>query len=161
GALITMDTPASGILPYGLVNSHAYMFEGLSIVSGTAMVQLGNPWGYADPSPIPLSQLSTGFVEIDIGSFVDSNVFIGGTGNDTRNLSGAVTNASVDLGAGKDVLTLADGTNSATVGNVETIVGGTGDDTITLGNAVAGASIDLAAGSDTLILGNVAGSASI
>ena len=41
---------ASGALPFGLVNNHAYMFEGLTTVSGTAYVQLGNPWGFAQPS---------------------------------------------------------------------------------------------------------------
>ena len=57
GDLIVMDTPSSGNLPYGLYNDHAYMFESLSTVGGTAMVQLLNPWGFDEPSPIPLSQL--------------------------------------------------------------------------------------------------------
>ena len=57
GDLIVMDTPSSGSLAYNLVNSHAYMFESLTMVSGTPMVQLGNPWGSYQPSAIPLSQL--------------------------------------------------------------------------------------------------------
>ena len=40
----------------------------------------------------------------------------------------------VDLGGGTDTLKLANGTNSATVSNVETVLGGSGTDTITLGN---------------------------
>ena len=67
GDLIVMDTYASGALPFGLVNNHAYMFEGLTTVSGTAYVQLGNPWGYAQPSLIPFAQLSRGITEVDFG----------------------------------------------------------------------------------------------
>ena len=67
GDLIVMDTYASGALPFGLVNNHAYMFEGLTTVSGTAYVQLGNPWGFAQPSLIPFAQLSRGITEVDFG----------------------------------------------------------------------------------------------
>jgi Calpain family cysteine protease len=68
GDLITMDTSSNGGLPYGLVNNHCYMFEKLIGSSGSAMVQLGNPWGFDQPSAIPLSQLSRGgIVEVDIG----------------------------------------------------------------------------------------------
>ena len=49
GDLIVMDTPSSGSLPYDLVNCHAYMFESLTMVGGTPMVQLGNPWGCTSP----------------------------------------------------------------------------------------------------------------
>ena len=161
GDLIVMDTPSAGTLPYGLFNCHAYMFESLTMVSGTAMVQLGNPWGFDQPSPIPLSMLATGIVEVDIGQFADSNLIIGGPGNDSIVLSNAVTNESVDLGAGSDTLTLANGTNSATVANTETIIGGTGNDTITLATAAANASIDLGAGSDVLTFGNFTNSATV
>lgn len=161
GDLITMDTAGSGILPYGLVNDHAYMFEALTFVGGVPMVQLGNPWGFNQPALIPLSQLSTGIVEVDIGQFVDSNLISGGPGNDTITLSGPVTNASVDLGAGNDTLTLADGTNSASIANVETIIGGAGDDTITLSTAAANASLNLAGGNDTLTFGNFSNAATV
>ena len=124
-------------------------------------LQLGNPWGYNNPQPIPLSQLASAFVEVDIGTFVDSNLITGGTGNDITTLSAAITNASVDLGAGGDVLTLADGTNSATVANTETIIGGTGDDFITLGTASGAISIDLVAGNDVLSLGSFTNAASV
>src|SRR5262249_38381537 len=60
GDLITMDTPSSGTLPYNLVNSHAYMFEGVTVLNGTPMLHLGNPWGFNQPADIPLPQLASG-----------------------------------------------------------------------------------------------------
>ncbi len=69
GDLIAMDTPNNAGLPFNLVGNHAYMFEKLTITSGGAMVQLGNPWGVDQPALIPLAQLSKGFAEVDIGKF--------------------------------------------------------------------------------------------
>ncbi len=153
GDLIVMDTYSSGTLPYGLYNNHAYMFEGVTMVNGAPMVQLGNPWGCYQPSLIPLSSLSSGVVEVDIGQFTGSNTITGTTGNDTIVLSAPVINASIDLGAGFDKLTFANGTNSATVANTEVVLGGTGDDTITLATALTTAtSIDLGGGSNKLTL---------
>jgi Ca2+-binding RTX toxin-like protein len=51
-------------------------------------------------------------------------------------------------------LTLADGGNTLTVSNTETITGGTGADLITLGAAQASGTIDLGAGNDSLKLAN-------
>ena len=130
GDLIVMDTYSSGNEPYGLYNDHAYMFQSLTSVNGTWMIQLANPWGFDEPSAIPLSLLSSGIVEVDIGQFVDSNLISGTSGNDNITLTTPIFNESVDLGAGNDTLTLANGTNSATVANTETIIGGTGNDTI-------------------------------
>ena len=82
------------------------------MVGGTAMIQLGNPWGFNQPSLIPLSQLaSSGIVEVDISQFVNnnSNVILGGAGNDTKTLTATIINGSVDLGAGQDTLILATG----------------------------------------------------
>jgi hypothetical protein len=68
GALIVMDTSSRGGLPYGLVSNHAYMFEKLNGGGSSATVQLHNPWGFNQPSAIPLAKLATsGIVEIDIG----------------------------------------------------------------------------------------------
>jgi hypothetical protein len=67
GDLIVFDTANSNALGYNLVGNHAYMFEKLTTVNGQAMVQLGNPWGCAQPALIPVSQLSKSFVEIDVG----------------------------------------------------------------------------------------------
>jgi Calpain family cysteine protease len=86
GDLIVMDTPASGSLPYGLYNDHAYMFESITTVSGTPMVQSLNPWGFDEPSAIPLSQLSTGIVEVDVGQFADNQDISGTSGDDSRTL---------------------------------------------------------------------------
>ena len=87
GDLIVMDTASSGSLPYGLYNDHAYMFESVTTVGGTPMVQLLNPWGFDEPSAIPLSQLSQGIVEVDIGQFVNNQDITGTSGNDTITLT--------------------------------------------------------------------------
>ena len=60
-----------------------------------------------------------------------------------------------------DKLTLANGANTGTVKNIETLIGGTGADTITLGAAATNASIDLGAGSDTLTFGNFTNTATV
>ena len=67
GDLLVMDTLPYGALPDGLVNNHAYMFEGVTGSGATAAVHLGNPWGFDQPAPILLSQLSRGIAEVDIG----------------------------------------------------------------------------------------------
>jgi hypothetical protein len=67
GDLIVMDTPNSNSLPNGLVGDHAYMFEGVTGTGSSAMVHLGNPWGFDQPTAISFSQLSKGIAEVDIG----------------------------------------------------------------------------------------------
>ena len=69
GDMITFDTPSRSNLPYNLVGNHAYMFEKLTTVNGTPMVQLGNPWGFNQPALIPFAQVAKTFVEIDVGRF--------------------------------------------------------------------------------------------
>ncbi len=66
--LMVFDTTAKSGLPYGLVGSHAYMFDKLTGSGSSAAIQLLNPWGFDQPAAIPLSRLaSSGIVEIDIG----------------------------------------------------------------------------------------------
>jgi len=65
GDLMVFDTPAKGGLPYGLVGSHAYMFDSLVGSGANAAVKLLNPWGFAEPAAIPISQLSKVFAEVD------------------------------------------------------------------------------------------------
>jgi Calpain family cysteine protease len=168
GELIVMDTGSSSSLPYGLVANHAYMFESLTMVGGTPMVQLGNPWGFNQPSLIPLSQLSRGIAEVDIGHFASgngsnssNNVISGSASNDAKTLTASIVNGIVDLGAGQDTLVLANGANSVTVANTETIIGGTGDDTIVLSTAAVGTSVNLGAGNDKLTLGNFVNTATV
>ncbi len=62
---------------------------------------------------------------------------VGGTGNDTVTLGGALINGSVDLGSGSDTLNLANFTNRVSVANTETVHGGSGSDTIMLTGSVA------------------------
>jgi len=67
GDLIVMDTLSKGALPNGLFNNHAYMFEGVTGSGSTALAHFGNPWGFDQPTAMPVSQLSRGFSEVDIG----------------------------------------------------------------------------------------------
>lgn len=67
GNLIVMDTGYNNNLPYNLVPDHAYMFEKLVSSSSGPMVQLGNPWGFNQPSLIPFSKLANGIAEVDVG----------------------------------------------------------------------------------------------
>ncbi len=68
GDVMTFDT-GGGSLPYGLVNNHCYMFQSLTGSGKTAAVQVLNPWGFAEPAAIPVSQLAKAFVEVDFGHF--------------------------------------------------------------------------------------------
>jgi hypothetical protein len=84
----------------------------------------------------------------------------GGTGTyngtaagDLLTLAGAVTGATVDLGAGTDRLALSSaGPNSLSVANVERITGGSAADSVTLATAAKGMVVDLGAGADRLQL---------
>ena len=67
GDLVVMDTLPKGALPDGLFNDHAYMFDGVTGSGASAVVHLLNPWGFDQPSPILVSQLSRGFAEVDVG----------------------------------------------------------------------------------------------
>ena len=65
GDLIVLSTSATGALPYGLINDHSYFYKGITTVGGVDYVNVGNPWGYNQAAPIPVSALSTAFAEID------------------------------------------------------------------------------------------------
>ncbi len=65
--MIVLDTSAAGNSTYNLVGSHAYMFDGLVVKSGTTYVQALNPWGVDQPNLIPVSSLGKAFVEMDVG----------------------------------------------------------------------------------------------
>jgi Ca2+-binding RTX toxin-like protein len=82
------------------------------------------------------------------------DTLIGGAAADTVVVTGSIANAKIDLLAGNDKLTLADGDNSATISNVETIIGGGGGDTLTIETAMSKGTVNLGGGSDTLILAN-------
>ncbi len=69
GDLIVFDTKSSGPLTNGLVNNHAYMFEGVTGTGTSAMVHLGNPWGFNQPTAIAFSTLSRSIAEVDFGRF--------------------------------------------------------------------------------------------
>jgi hypothetical protein len=51
-----------------LLSSHAYFAQGIEQRDGKLFVKLGNPWGEAEPDPIPCEELSTWFSGVSIGS---------------------------------------------------------------------------------------------
>jgi hypothetical protein len=61
GDLLVFDTNPAGALSNGLFNWHAYMFEGVTGTGANAVVHLGNPWGYYQPTPIPIANVSHDF----------------------------------------------------------------------------------------------------
>lgn len=61
---------------------------------------------------------------------------------------------SVDLGAGSNKLTLANGGNTGTLKDVATLIGGAGNDAITFSGVMVNGSVDLGGGNDTLTLAN-------
>ncbi len=67
GDLIVMDTANAASLPYHLVGNHAYMFDGVQAVGGVAYARMSNPWGFDQPSLIPIAKLGSAFAEVDIG----------------------------------------------------------------------------------------------
>ena len=67
GALVVMDTTSGSSLPGALVGNHAYMFEGVTGTGSGATVRLGNPWGFDQPAPLTLSQLTHALLEVDVG----------------------------------------------------------------------------------------------
>jgi hypothetical protein len=70
GDLIALDTSTAPGLPFNLVSNHAYMFGGVTMQGGVPEVTLLNPWGFDQPAAIPLSELSRGFIEVDVGHYV-------------------------------------------------------------------------------------------
>jgi Calpain family cysteine protease len=53
---------------YGLVARHAYFVKGTESRDGKLFLDLGNPWGIKDPSPVPFAELSTWFSDVSVGS---------------------------------------------------------------------------------------------
>ena len=67
GDLIVMDTQGRSGLSNGLVGSHAYMFAGVTGTGAAAALNLFNPWGTNEPTPVLLSQFSKNFAAMDVG----------------------------------------------------------------------------------------------
>ena len=66
GDLIVIDS-APNVTSYFPIGNHAFYYKGQEVVGGQDCVVVGNPLGYANPSPIPVSLLS-GLIEgVDIG----------------------------------------------------------------------------------------------
>lgn len=70
--LMCLDTAGSGPMGYGLVADHSYAFNGFTAGSNNTEINLQNPWGYDNPSPIPIAAIangSSGIVQMDTGHF--------------------------------------------------------------------------------------------
>lgn len=77
GKMITVSTPESdgdqkgaesGKNPYGLVGGHAYTVTNVYMKNGVEYASLNNPWGFDQPSDIPVSQLPKVADDIAVGS---------------------------------------------------------------------------------------------
>ena len=55
-------------LPDGIVAEHAYAVSSIVTVEGKPSAVLINPWGFANPDPIPLETLSRYFGTVSVGS---------------------------------------------------------------------------------------------
>lgn len=74
GDLVVFDTPtynnaSDTNTTYALIGGHAYMFDGLTTSGGVTYVNLLNPWGDDQPDAVPVSQLSSVFAEVDVGTY--------------------------------------------------------------------------------------------
>lgn len=67
GDIMTFDTKSSSSLGYNLVGGHAYMFKGVVATAGGPAVSLANPWGFNQPSLVPIAKLGSVFAEVDVG----------------------------------------------------------------------------------------------
>ncbi|WP_458095351.1 M10 family metallopeptidase C-terminal domain-containing protein [Roseomonas sp. WA12] len=76
----------------------------------------------------------------------------GTAADDVRHLTNPSPKLVVNLGGGEDLVILADGGNTGTISNTETIIGGSGNDNITLATTLVGGRIDLKGGTDRLTL---------
>ena len=73
GKPIVMDTlddnKGKTPLPFGLHGGHAYMVEGIDTgPDGKTYIQLKNPWGHDDPTPIPFDQMAKALQTVSTGS---------------------------------------------------------------------------------------------
>jgi hypothetical protein len=73
GKLVVLNTPKTLALPgqsppYGLETRHAYWVSGIVTVNGTQCAVLHNPWGFADPQPVPVDKLADCFCTVCVGS---------------------------------------------------------------------------------------------
>jgi Ca2+-binding RTX toxin-like protein len=109
--------------------------------------------GTSDTVNLGISGADTLFYTLSLSGVESLN---GGGSNEHVSLINVVSGMSINLGDGSDQLTLANGTNSMTVNNVDQINGsdfsGSSNDTLTLLNNVSGVGINLANGSNTLNL---------
>ena len=70
--IVTLDTISSDTLPFNLIGDHAYAFAGFSGSGANTAIKLQNPWGYDNPTPVPISAIASGaagFDSIDLGHF--------------------------------------------------------------------------------------------
>lgn len=68
--VMTFDTLPFGNLTNGLVNNHSYAYNGCNVAGpggSQTTLNLVNPWGFANPSPVPISAVAANFGAIDLG----------------------------------------------------------------------------------------------
>ncbi|TYL84331.1 VCBS domain-containing protein [Bradyrhizobium cytisi] len=144
-------------------NTFAYLFN-IQHVHGTASDDvLTVTGGIYTPDNNPTVDLGGGDNTLNLsgGSLTALNIqHIGGDANDNFvTFNNELSGVAIDLGAGNDHVTLANGANSVSLTNVESVsasdfTGGLSpsDDTLTLLNDVTGVSVNLGDGTNTINL---------
>lgn len=70
GCTMTFDTLPFGNLTNGLVSNHSYAYLSCNVAGpggSQTTINLGNPWGFANPTPVPISAVCQEFGAIDLG----------------------------------------------------------------------------------------------
>ncbi|MCO6414974.1 M10 family metallopeptidase C-terminal domain-containing protein [Siccirubricoccus sp. KC 17139] len=101
-----------------------------------------------------LMELPPGTTEASLAAALDHLVTIPDilSGDDVMTPATTLNYVAIDLETGADLLRLANGTNTLSVANTETILGGTGSDRVTLTTLADDVLVDLGAGADALVL---------
>ena len=64
---------------YGLVDNHYYTLTSVDTENGVDYAHFRNPWGYADPQPIPVSDLGNAFSGMNVGTVPRSSAGLAST----------------------------------------------------------------------------------
>ena len=157
--LVSSGTSASPI-------NLAALTQGIALNAVTTLTGNANDFIVVNPGmnglPIDLGGGAGDTVVLGSAAFYSLNLanvenVTGTPGNDTINLLHNANGLALDLGGGSNTVNLANGANSLSVTNVQTInatdfSGAPSNDTLTLLNDVSGVSINLAQGTNTLNL---------
>jgi len=67
---LTFNTLPFGTLTNGLINDHSYAYEGANVAGkngSLTTINLGNPWGNTQPTPVPIAMITQEFGSVALG----------------------------------------------------------------------------------------------